>query len=98
MLKIILSAAALLLSLSMLAQHSISGSVRDAQTNQKLPGATIRLAGANEVAIADAFGRFTFQNLKAGTYTLQVKFLGYAEKSETVDLASNTEVNISLDQ
>lgn len=86
------------MSLSALAQHSISGFVRDAQTNQKLPGATIQLGGTREVDVADAFGRFAFENVNAGTYTLHVTFLGYAEKAEAVNVASDIEVNVDLEQ
>ena len=96
MLKVFISATWLLFPLIGLAQYALTGSVRDAQSNQSLTGATIRLHGTNQITIADEFGRFGFYKLRPGDYEVIVKFLGYAEKSEKLNLTADAEVNITL--
>jgi iron complex outermembrane recepter protein len=98
MFKYFFSAASLLLSLGCYAQHALTGIVRDERTHQVLTGATVQLAGTNQVAIADAFGRFGFYKLSPAQYTLEVKFLGYSPASETVNLTADIQVNITLDE
>lgn len=89
-----------LLSLSVAAQHPLSGSVRDAQTKRALPGATLVISNLNELelAITDPFGRYAFPNLPAGNYTLKVTFLGYGEKSERISVTSATTHDVLLDE
>ncbi|HEV2750037.1 MAG TPA: TonB-dependent receptor, partial [Gemmatimonadales bacterium] len=58
----------------------IGGSVTDSATGTPLPGGEVRISsGGNIVATAttDAFGRYTVHNLSAGSYTVEVRYLGY---------------------
>ncbi|MEM7788326.1 MAG: carboxypeptidase-like regulatory domain-containing protein [Bacteroidota bacterium] len=56
----------------------IVGSVVDAETQAPLPGAYVRLVGASGGTAADAIGAFAVGQLRPGTYTLAVSFVGYA--------------------
>lgn len=95
MYKVFLVAAVMLLSARVYAQEfSIAGSVRDAK-NQVLTGATLQLEGTNRATVSDAFGRFRFDRIAAGEYTLLVKFIGYADKSEKVSVSSSS-VDIAI--
>jgi hypothetical protein len=66
---------------------TISGTVYDAQTDTALTGATVLLhqyANAQGTAnvgsvVTDSTGAFTFSNLAAGTYTLEVSASGYVD-------------------
>ncbi|HEY9045296.1 MAG TPA: TonB-dependent receptor [Ohtaekwangia sp.] len=99
MYKVFFVMAALLLSARVYAQEfSVTGSVRDARSNQLLTGATLQLEGTSYIAVSDAFGRFRFEKLPAGEYTLTARFIGYADKSEKVNVAANTELNMKLDE
>lgn len=93
-----LSATFVLLALTTSAQHRLSGTVRDAQNQNALPGATVMITENNLGTITDSFGHFEFKNLTSGTYTLKVTFVGYGEKTEAVQISSNTIRNVALDE
>jgi outer membrane cobalamin receptor len=57
----------------------ISGTVRDAETNETLPGATIIKQGTTNGVTTDIDGSFSF-NVAEGT-TLQVSFIGYGTQT-----------------
>ena len=63
-----------------------------------VPRSTVYLLNTNEGAIADEQGNFSFKNLPAGKYILQVSAIGYATlyKDITVGDASNESLNIQL--
>jgi iron complex outermembrane recepter protein len=98
MLKFTFAAMLLLLTAGASAQHQLSGTVRDAQTTRALPGATVRLLGTNKGTVADELGNFVFNNLPSGEYQINVSFVGYAEKTEHVNLSQDQSVNVSLDE
>ena len=98
MFNYLLSAAFLLLALTTSAQYRLSGSVRDSKNQSALPGATVTITESNLGTITDSFGRYEFKNLSGGTYTLTVTFVGYGQKTETVEISSNTNRNVVLDE
>lgn len=98
MLKSCLSALLILLSCNAFAQFAISGTVKEAKTNHPLSGATVQLEGTNNATLSDEFGHFQFEKLKEGSYTVHVKFIGYADKTENVTLNANVELTILLEE
>ena len=54
-----------------------AGTVNDAG-HSVLPGARIELAPKGPTAVADQQGRFTFQNVTPGEYTITVSYVGLA--------------------
>lgn len=68
------------LSATSLAQkpvQNIRGVIYDAETMEKLPGATVVLLEEKTGTISDGSGNFILENIEVGRYTLQVSFLGY---------------------
>src|SRR3989441_7627716 len=66
----------------------VGGSVAASATGTPLPGGEVRvLRGGNTVAAAttDAFGRYVIHNVPAGSYSVEVRYLGY--RSETRNVA-----------
>jgi hypothetical protein len=55
----------------------IGGMVVDRQTAAAVAGATVRLDEAEQETVTDALGRFRFDGLRAGAYTLMVRAQGY---------------------
>ncbi|NEM99514.1 TonB-dependent receptor [Pontibacter burrus] len=88
--------AVCLLPLQLLAQFKLSGRVTDAATGKALPGATILLQHTNTGTTTSADGVFEFPNLAAGNYTLKVSFLGFEQKTATVNLQQNEHLQLSL--
>jgi hypothetical protein len=71
---------------------SVSGTVKDSQNGEPLPGANISLTGTGLGAISDMSGRFSIKNVPPGSYTLRVTYVGYRPASLTVAVAGSTEV------
>ncbi|MCX7696942.1 MAG: TonB-dependent receptor [Bacteroidales bacterium] len=62
--------------------YKITGKVYDNNTREPLIGATVFMLGSSIGTSTDTDGSFILDNLKKGTYTLVVTFLGY--KSDTL--------------
>jgi TonB-dependent receptor len=74
---------------------TIQGVVRDAQTNDVLPGANVVLAGTSMGASTDINGKYVIRNVPAGTYSLRALYVGYL--SVTVTLQVQEGVDITRD-
>src|SRR5690606_35046872 len=86
-----------LLTANALAQHVISGSVRDGDSNELLVNATVHLQKPDQYALTDAFGRFSFENVPAGEVVLRVTYIGYEEQLTTVNIPADVAIEIRLE-
>jgi iron complex outermembrane receptor protein len=94
--KYVLLCAFLMMSFMAFSQTgSIKGKVSD-ETNQPLPGATVTIDGTTIGSTTDPNGNYAINNVKAGTYTLSVKFIGYITIKKTVTVNGATVENFSL--
>src|SRR5450631_871183 len=69
----------------------IKGKVIDTRTGEPLPGATVQIENGNfkRVTSVNLDGTYAFKNIPDGTYTLTIKFVGYAPvKQPSVTVAS----------
>ena len=62
------------------------GRVVDTQ-NQVLPGATVMIESLHTGAVSDVNGYYTLANLKPGTYTVKVSYVGYAPQTMTLTVS-----------
>ena len=94
--KYALLLAFLMMSVMAFAQSGgITGKVVD-DTNQPVPGATVSVDGTTIGASTDVNGNYTI-HLKAGTYTVTAKFLGYTNLKKTVTVENSVvTVNFAL--
>lgn len=76
---------------------TLSGTVLDTDSNQPLPGANVSLVGTTTGTITDNDGRYTL-TLNAGTYEVQVSFVGYqsARATVTIQAGQTTSQDFSL--
>jgi outer membrane cobalamin receptor len=75
---------------------ALSGTVKDAKTGETLSGATVRVVELQGVGTtADADGRFALP-VPAGSYTLEVRFLGYKVLSRKITATSDQRVDLKL--
>ena len=74
--------------------HRYTGVVLDAETLEPLPFANVVVVGTANGTVTDLDGRFTL-NLDKNAVTLEVSFLGYETKKETVK-ASDKNIRILL--
>jgi outer membrane receptor protein involved in Fe transport len=79
---------------------SIKGRVMDAQTKEPLIGANILIEGTSIGSASNENGDYEITNLTPGDYVLIVKYIGYIEKSESVNIISNLTIvkNFQLQQ
>jgi|WetSurSiteA1Bulk_404760.scaffolds.fasta_scaffold13194_2 uncharacterized protein (TIGR02145 family) len=78
----------------------ISGLVTDAQTNQPLQAASVKLNPANETISTGSDGKYLFKSLVPGDYMIQASKPNYAEGTTTavVTSANTDHINIALDE
>ncbi len=75
---------------------SLSGTVLNAQTSQPVSGATVELLRTGQIVHetqTDVGGRFAFQKVAAGNYTLTVTRRGYAAWRESLQLKEGEHVS-----
>ena len=65
---------------------SISGIVKDYTTGLTVENCQVALAPSGNTVSTDANGRYTFDNLNPGTYTLTFTKIGYMDQSASVEL------------
>ena len=75
----------------------IKGTITDKQTKEPLAGATILISGTTTGVAADMDGNYKL-DLKNGTYTIEVKYIGYKTLLlKTVKVDSETVLNLELE-
>ncbi|ETZ19800.1 TonB-dependent receptor [Pedobacter sp. V48] len=89
--------AVLLLPVLVKAQFSISGTVSE-KSNATLSGATIKLKNKSAGTTADKQGKYQLTNLKAGSYTLLVSYLGYQTIEKTITINADQTLDFVLVQ
>ncbi len=77
----------------------VTGTVSDSATGKPLPGGEVRLmqnGGVVATTVTDAFGRFIIHNLSAGSYAVEIRYLGYHAASRAVTLGT-TGATVAVD-
>lgn len=96
---ICLFSIAMFLSAAALAQGTttIAGKVTDASTGENLPGANVLLQETRFGAATDRFGDYRIDNVPQGSYTLEVRYIGYETYTTSVNVTEpRTTVNVQL--
>ena len=89
--KKLLTALFVLFSCSiMVAQTSISGTVKEAKTGQPIPGANIKVVGKSIGTTADFDGNFSLKVAQELPFTLEFSLIGFSSKK--VDVTKNNQV------
>ncbi|PNQ73668.1 TonB-dependent receptor [Hanstruepera neustonica] len=93
LLSIILQAQTSTNNVAILLNGSITGTVIDANLNEPLPYVTIVVKNSAEEtingSITDNDGKFLVDKIPAGTYTVNVQFMGYKTISQTITIDNN---------
>ncbi|MBP1677618.1 MAG: TonB-dependent receptor [Bacteroidetes bacterium] len=76
-------------------RYSLTGTVTD-EYNHPLNGAAVVLENGKTGTATDRKGNFRFYNLEAGSYVVNISFLGYKNEKDTVYLNQNKVLSISL--
>jgi len=79
------------------AQNSLQGTITDKATGASLPGVTIMLTDLKQGAASDIQGRYAFKNLPAGSFLIEIRYLGYQTQAQRAAVKGDTELNFQLD-
>jgi len=74
---------------------NITGTIAD-ENGLYLPGATVSIESLSKGAITDFDGKFTLIDVPAGTYTLKVSYLGYANVEKEVIVKSKETLEVFI--
>ena len=95
--KTIFFAFVMLASATMLAQTTITGVVKDAQTGETLLGANVKVSGKAIGTTSDFDGKFLLKVNDAPPFTIEISMLGF--KAVSVEITKNNqEVMVSLEE
>ncbi|WP_133407001.1 TonB-dependent receptor [Parashewanella tropica] len=72
------------------------GNIRDNSSQQPLAGAIVSIKELNQTQTAGRDGRFFFNGLKAGTYTVTITYLGAAPQTKTIEVKDNTTTSLNV--
>ncbi len=75
--------------------YTISGHIRDSQTGESLPGATIWEATTGKGAISNNYGFYSL-TLPGGNYSLRYSFVGFKQEEIKIDLSRDVRKDIGL--
>lgn len=79
------------------AKTTLKGKVTDKSTGQTIIGASIYIPELQSGAVTDIDGNYTLNNLPVRKVLVQVKFLGYKNVVQTVDLTQTTTFDVALE-
>ncbi|MFZ4401279.1 MAG: TonB-dependent receptor [Bacteroidales bacterium] len=77
-------------------QFSVNGSVTDAKTGEKLPGAHIVLTNSYKSVVSDNQGKFSINGLKKGEYQISITYLGYLNDKRKFYLDANLQIDVKM--
>lgn len=73
----------------------LKGTVADASNQSKLAGASVKIAGTTNGAVADLNGQFTVYS-RPGPVSVTISFLGYRDTTITITLKQNEVTNLPV--
>ncbi len=77
--------------------YSISGTIRDAETGEDLPAATISLLNQSGIgASSNSYGFYSL-SLQEGKYVLLFTYIGFKSQRISLNISTNTILNIELE-
>ena len=93
--RIILIGILILSSITMVAQQTLNGVVREATTGNSLPGVNVVVKGTSKGTSSDFDGKFQLNNIKTGD-VLVFTFVGYQNKEVTIGSSFN--ISVALEE
>lgn len=76
-------------------KFTLSGTIADSQNNETLIGVNVTIPELKTGVTTNEYGFYSI-TVPAGTYTVQISFVGYQTVEETVTLDKNTKLNYKL--
>ena len=96
--RTIICLVALVLSFPIVAQIKLTGTIKDKQTNESLPGVILYFPDLKSSSISKNDGSFEINNLPPIKALLQIRLIGYQTIIKTIDLSTTTSLQVELEQ
>ncbi len=77
------------------ARYSLSGKITDT-SGAPLAGASVYIPDLKKGSIADVNGNYDLTNVPAGSYLVEIKYIGYKTIAENIDFDQNKTENFSM--
>lgn len=77
-------------------QHPIKGTVTNQETGEILANASIQLKELGKVTVTDSKGKFTFNSILDGPYTLFISYVGFEKVSLKISVPQTGDLRIGL--
>ncbi len=88
-----------MLSLTSVAQNSLTGKIKEASKDSTaIPGATIYIPDLKIGAVTKDDGTYTINNIPKGTFLIQVTSIGFAAETKEINLKESSTANFVLHQ
>ena len=84
----------LFLGTTLIAQTTVTGTVKDAKSGETLPGVSIRVSGKSIGTSTDFDGKFTLNVNQAPPFKIEASYIGYA--TQVIEVTGNVNLTISL--
>lgn len=78
--------------------NSLSGKVYEVKTNRALPRASVFIPDLKLGTIADSMGHYSFKSLPAGSYLVQVQYVGFKAITKNVNIAGTTKADFEMSE
>lgn len=75
---------------------TITGTVVEAASGKPAAAASVTVSGTSQSTVASGDGRFSFQDVPAGRYSLTVTYRGVQDSSSTVNVADDAPVDVQI--
>lgn len=86
----------LFIPFSATAQYHLSGKIIDEKTNEPVFGATVLIHDLKKGIMTDSLGQFKIEEIPAGKYLIEVRFIGYESQLFKLDFSNNIEIDLKL--
>lgn len=96
--KLILGLILLLLAHFSFAQIKISGHIKDELNGEDLAGVQVYLPDLKKSVVTDESGNYLIENLKKGTYLLEIKATAYKSVVRNIELTEDAIIDFSLEE
>ncbi len=80
------------------AQYRLSGKIQDEQTKENLVGVLVYISDLKTGTTSSTDGIFIINNIKTGSYLLEISLIGYKKRVERITIHSDTTIDFQLNQ
>jgi len=83
-------------SILSIGQNSLAGKITDASNGQIIPGAVVYITQLKMGSVSDTMGKYSIPGLPKGSYTVEVRLLGFATTVKQVNINGKTIANFTM--